>query len=55
MLTCVVFAISRRYAVITIDANRPRGGGSNSPNPGVLRWRTPSGRTYTTIPSVYPA
>jgi uncharacterized protein DUF222 len=25
------------------------------PEPGVLRWRTPSGRTYTTVPTVYPA
>jgi len=24
------------------------------PEPGVLRWRTPAGRTYTTTPTVYP-
>ena len=24
------------------------------PSPGVLQWRTPSGRSYTTTPSVYP-
>ena len=24
------------------------------PEPGVLRWRTPSGRSYTTTPTVYP-
>jgi len=25
------------------------------PEPGILRWRTPSGRTYTTTPTQYPA
>jgi hypothetical protein len=25
------------------------------PEPGVLRWRTPAGRTYTTGPTIYPA
>jgi hypothetical protein len=25
------------------------------PEPGVLHWRTPAGRTYTTTPTVYPA
>jgi len=24
------------------------------PEPGLLRWRTPAGRTYTTTPTVYP-
>jgi len=24
------------------------------PEPGVLKWRTPAGRTYTTTPTVYP-
>jgi hypothetical protein len=24
------------------------------PEPGVLKWRTPSGRTYTTTPTEYP-
>jgi Domain of unknown function (DUF222) len=26
----------------------------DSPKPGVLRWRTPTGRTHTTTPTVYP-
>jgi len=24
------------------------------PEPGILQWRTPSGRTYTTTPPEYP-
>jgi hypothetical protein len=24
------------------------------PEPGILKWRTPSGRTYTTTPTEYP-
>jgi hypothetical protein len=26
----------------------------DQPEPGVLVWRTPSGRTYTSTPTVYP-
>ena len=36
------------------NANKATDGRSNSPNQGVLVWRTPSGRTYTTTPTEYP-
>ncbi len=31
-----------------------RGWQLNQPEPGVLQWRTPHGRTFTTTPSEYP-
>jgi hypothetical protein len=33
----------------------PGGWQVEQPKPGVLRWTTPSGRTYTTTPTVYDA
>jgi hypothetical protein len=29
------------------------GGHVEQPQPGIIRWTTPSGRTYTTTPTVY--
>ena len=37
----------------TIDATSRRLG-LEKPEPGILQWRTPSGRTYTTTPTEYP-
>ncbi|MGH3185852.1 MAG: hypothetical protein ACRDPY_03650 [Streptosporangiaceae bacterium] len=42
-----------RRAVTTTNANKPTDGPSNKPEPGVLVWRIPADRTYTTTPSVY--
>jgi len=38
------------FAVITTVVNRPQGWWLEQPEPGVLQWRTPAGRT----PTVYP-
>ena len=46
-------ALARRYAGIITGVNRPRAGGWNSRNPGVLVWHTPNGRTYATTPTEY--
>jgi hypothetical protein len=35
-------------------AKQAEGWWLEQPEPGVLRWRTPSGRAYTTLPTVYP-
>ena len=37
----------------TTDASRPPAGGSTQPEPGVMHWTTPAGRSYTTKPTVY--
>jgi hypothetical protein len=46
--------ITYRYVGITISASRPKGGSWISPNPGMMVWRVPSGRSYTTTPTEYP-
>jgi len=46
--------ITRRHVVITIGVSSPKGWQLEQPEPGVLVWRTPAGRTYTTIPAEYP-
>jgi hypothetical protein len=35
-------------------AKQARGWRLSQPEPGVMAWTTPSGRTYTTRPSAYP-
>jgi hypothetical protein len=35
-------------------AKQAEGGRLEQPEPGVLRWRTPAGRSYTTTPTAYP-
>ena len=35
-------------------AKQAEGWRLEQPEPGVLRWRTPAGRTYTTTPTSYP-
>jgi hypothetical protein len=52
---CIYRAARCHYAGTTTGPNKPKDGGWNSLNrPGVLRWRTPAGRTYTTTPTRYP-
>ena len=52
--------LTRQSAAAQIDyacavaARLPRTFAALAPEPGVLVWRTPSGRTYTSIPTVYP-
>ena len=43
-----------RYVVITIGVSSPKGWQLEKPEPGVLVWRAPAGRTYTTEPTRYP-
>jgi hypothetical protein len=45
-------SLVRSAATITA-ASKPTAGGWNNPNPGVLVWHTPTGRTYTTTPTQY--
>jgi hypothetical protein len=50
-----VGASTRRSAAIAISASKPVAGDWREPEPGVLVWHTPSGRTYVTAPTVHPA
>ena len=42
-----------RPADATTASSKPPAGQLTQPEPGVMRWTTPSGRTYTTRPTVY--
>ena len=42
-----------RSANATITPSTHPAGNSSNPSPGVMRWTTPSGRTYTTHPTQY--
>jgi hypothetical protein len=48
-------AATVRYAAITTAASKADGWRLEQPEPGVLVWHTPAGRTYTTTPTRYPA
>ncbi len=48
-------ALAREAVTGGADAlGMARGDGPHHPEPGVLKWRTPSGCTYTTTPTIYP-
>jgi hypothetical protein len=47
---CNIFPLCRHHHRV----KQAQGWWLDSPEPGVLIWRTPAGRTYTTTPTVYP-
>ena len=54
IVICVNITDRSRSVGTTIAASKPRAGGWK-PEPGVLVWHTPAGRTYSTTPTWYAA
>ena len=54
IVICVIITDRSRSADITIRCKQAEGWQLTQPEPGVLVWHTPSGRTYTTVPTEYP-
>ena len=53
IVICVNITDRSHGAATTIGASRPKGGSWISPNRGILVWRVPSGRRYTTTRTEY--